>query len=130
MTRALLIATAALLFGFAMTASCGDKPKAPGCKGDKDCKSGQVCGDNKCVECNDDSQCKKGMRCSAHACIAGPQCTKDDQCPSGEVPPPASVQVPGASTLRAWLPVRPSTELTMVTPPGPAEPPKTWPPDV
>jgi peptidoglycan-associated lipoprotein len=85
MTRALLIATAALLFGFAMTASCGDKPKAPGCKGDKDCKNGQVCGDNKCVECNDDSQCKKGARCSAHACIAAPQCTKDEQCPSGEV---------------------------------------------
>ena len=88
MTRALLIATAALLFGFAMTATlegCGDKPKAPGCKGDKDCKSGQVCGDNKCVECNEDSQCAKGQRCSAHACVAGPQCTKDDQCPAGQV---------------------------------------------
>jgi peptidoglycan-associated lipoprotein len=66
-------------------AACGDHPKGPGCKTDKDCKAPLVCGDNKCVECNDDSQCTGGKHCSAHACIASTECTKDEQCPSGQV---------------------------------------------
>jgi peptidoglycan-associated lipoprotein len=61
---AILVAAFAMVLGFAMV-SCGDKPKAPGCKGDKDCG--------------------KGERCSAGACIAAPECTRDDQCPSGQV---------------------------------------------
>ena len=81
---AILVAAFALTFGFVIS-SCGDHPKGPGCKGDKDCKAPLVCGDNKCVECNDDAQCPKGKKCSAHACVAKPECTKDDQCPAGKV---------------------------------------------
>jgi peptidoglycan-associated lipoprotein len=65
--------------------SCGDSSKKPGCKGDKDCKDGKKCAENKCVECTEDSDCGKGKRCSANACIAAPECTKDDQCPAGQV---------------------------------------------
>ena len=82
---AVLVAACALLFGFALVASCGDKPKAPGCKGDKDCKDGLHCAVNKCVECTEDSQCGKGKRCSDNACVTAPECTKDDQCPNGQV---------------------------------------------
>jgi peptidoglycan-associated lipoprotein len=83
---AVLVAACALLLGFSMIASCGDKPKAPGsCKADKDCKDGQHCSENKCVECTEDSQCGKGKRCSSGACIAQPECTRDDQCPNGQV---------------------------------------------
>ena len=80
---AVLVAAAALLFAFVI--ACGDKPKAPGCKGDKDCKNGLVCAANKCVECSEDAQCPKGKRCEAHACVAKPQCLNDDQCPAGQV---------------------------------------------
>ena len=65
--------------------ACGSKPKKPGCKGDKDCKSPQVCVANKCVECRDDSQCTGGKHCSAGACVAKPMCINDDQCPTGQV---------------------------------------------
>ena len=76
------IAAAAML----MLVACGDKSKKPGCKGDKDCKKGQVCAANKCVECKDDKQCPAGKKCSANACVAGKsQCTRDDQCPTGQV---------------------------------------------
>ena len=83
---AVLVAACALLLSFGMTTGCGDKPKAPGsCKADKDCKKGQHCAANKCVECTEDSQCGKGKRCSSGACIAAPECTKDEQCPNGQV---------------------------------------------
>lgn len=81
---AVLVAAFALIFGFAIV-SCGDHPKGPGCKSDKDCKKPLVCGDNKCVECNQDADCPSGKQCQAHACVAKPQCTKDDQCPNGQV---------------------------------------------
>src|SRR5688572_18534985 len=81
---AFVVALLAMIFAFAL--GCGDKTKKPGsCKGDKDCKNGQVCDNNKCVECKTDANCPKGKRCSAGACIAAPECTKDDQCPSGQV---------------------------------------------
>lgn len=64
---------------------CGSKPKQPGCKGDKDCKDGQVCVENQCVECRDDTQCPAGKTCKAGACVAKAQCEKDDQCPLGQV---------------------------------------------
>ena len=66
-------------------AACGSKPKQPGCKVDKDCKNGQVCAANKCVECTDDAQCPKGKSCQANACVAKAQCINDEQCPSGQV---------------------------------------------
>lgn len=82
--RAVLVAGLALLLG--LLAGCGDKTKKPGsCSSAKDCKAGQVCDNNRCVECAEDSQCPQGQRCSANACIAAPECTKDDQCPAGKV---------------------------------------------
>ncbi|HEU0030973.1 MAG TPA: OmpA family protein [Kofleriaceae bacterium] len=63
---------------------CGDKSKKPGCKGDKDCKNGQVCAANKCVECTTDAQCGKGKKCSANACVVA-GCTSDAGCPTGQV---------------------------------------------
>jgi peptidoglycan-associated lipoprotein len=66
-------------------AACGSKPKQPGCKTDKDCKSPLVCSQNKCVECTEDSQCPKGKSCQANACVVKAQCINDDQCPSGQV---------------------------------------------
>jgi peptidoglycan-associated lipoprotein len=82
---AVLVAAFALLLGFSAI-SCGDKPKKPGsCKSEKDCKPGQHCSENQCVECTEDSHCGKGKRCASGACIAAPECTKDDQCPNGQV---------------------------------------------
>jgi peptidoglycan-associated lipoprotein len=80
----------ALLLGFAiLAASCGDKPKAPGCKGDKDCKKpgARKCSANKCVECVADAQCGKGKTCNlkTNACVVKPQCVKDDQRAAGQV---------------------------------------------
>jgi peptidoglycan-associated lipoprotein len=81
------MAAFAFLLGFALIAlSCGDKPKAPGCKGDKDCKSPLHCSMNKCVECTEDAHCGKGKKCSLeNACVIKPECEKDDQCEAGKV---------------------------------------------
>src|SRR5262245_18454069 len=79
--RAAPIAILALVLAM----GCGDKPKKPGCKGDKDCKNGLVCSSNKCDECRDDSQCSKGKKFVANAWLLKPQCEKDDQCPMGQV---------------------------------------------
>ena len=85
MTTAILVAAGALAFAF-VVASCGSKPKAAGtCGGDKDCKDGNVCSANKCVECKTDAQCGKGKKCSASACIAAAECVRDDQCPDNGV---------------------------------------------
>jgi len=78
---AILVAVAGLVIGFA----CSDPPKKPGCKGDKDCKNGLVCSDNKCVECKDNAQCPKGKTCQANACVTEPECVRDDQCTGGKV---------------------------------------------
>jgi peptidoglycan-associated lipoprotein len=69
----------------AVLAGCGSKPKQPGCKGDKDCKNGNVCSGNKCVECASDANCPAGKKCVANACVVKPQCERDDQCPLGQV---------------------------------------------
>ncbi|HWU87765.1 MAG TPA: OmpA family protein [Kofleriaceae bacterium] len=82
---AVLVVALAVALGGAL-AGCGDGTKKPGaCKADKDCKAGQVCFNNQCVECTQDAQCPKGKRCSANACVAAAECTKDDQCPAGKV---------------------------------------------
>ena len=82
---AILAAALAVVLGGAL-ASCGDKTQKPGsCKADKDCKAGQVCFENQCVECATDAQCPTGKKCSANACVAAAECTKDDQCPPGKV---------------------------------------------
>ncbi|MBS1122281.1 MAG: OmpA/MotB domain protein [Deltaproteobacteria bacterium] len=80
---AMLVAAVGLLIGFAI--SCGNPPKKPGCKADKDCKSGLVCSENKCVECAEDSQCPAGKRCDANACVTKPECVKDTDCTGGKV---------------------------------------------
>lgn len=82
-----LLAAMALLLGFAtIAASCGDKPKKPGsCNSAKDCKAGQQCFQNTCVECTEDAHCGAGKTCSANACVAKAECEKDDQCPAGQV---------------------------------------------
>lgn len=80
--RAAVIASSLAVL-LAMSA-CGSKPKAPGCKSDKDCTAGKVCAENRCVDCYSNEQCPKGQRCSAHACIAI-KCEHDDQCPDGLV---------------------------------------------
>lgn len=85
LATAMLVAAGALVFASVVT-SCGNKPKAPGtCATDKDCKDGNVCSANKCVECKSDDQCPKGKHCSANACIAAAECERDDQCPQGGV---------------------------------------------
>lgn len=81
----LLGALLAALLGLAVSA-CGDETKKPGsCKADKDCKPGQVCFENKCVDCKDDAGCPAGQKCSANACVAAAECKRDDQCPAGQV---------------------------------------------
>jgi peptidoglycan-associated lipoprotein len=80
-----LIAALAAVVGLIL-ASCGGESKKPGsCKADQDCKAGQVCVDNRCVECKEDAQCPQGQKCSANACVASAECTKDEQCPLGQV---------------------------------------------
>src|SRR6188474_3545951 len=81
---AALVAVFAFAIAF-VAASCGDKPKKPGCQGDKDCKDGLTCSANKCVECKTDLQCPKGKRCAANSCIAAAECERDDQCSEGKV---------------------------------------------
>lgn len=76
---------AAIMATMAFTISaCGNSPKGPGCKTDKDCSAGKVCASNRCVDCATDSDCPQGKRCSDFACIAS-QCLNDDQCPDGQV---------------------------------------------
>jgi peptidoglycan-associated lipoprotein len=82
---AVLVAAGALVLAFGMTGCPDKKPKDPSCKTDKDCKTGLVCADNKCVECGEDSDCPKGKRCSANACVTKPECERDDQCALGKV---------------------------------------------
>jgi len=78
------VAIFVLLLG--VVAGCGSKSKKPGsCKADKDCKNGQVCDNNKCVECKTDAQCPKGKKCSANACVAPTGCKADSECPNGQV---------------------------------------------
>lgn len=83
-TRRARAAVAATFFAFLVLAACGNTPKGPGCKTDKDCGAGKVCAVNRCVECNTDADCPKGKQCSAHACTAM-HCEHDDQCPAGLV---------------------------------------------
>jgi peptidoglycan-associated lipoprotein len=74
------------IFTGGLLGACGGEAKKPGaCKADQDCKPGQVCVGNRCVECATDGQCPKGQRCSANACVAAAECTRDDQCPMGKV---------------------------------------------
>ncbi len=91
--RARAVATAAGALLVCMMASFGacsggdKKPKTPVCHGNKDCKAGTVCVDNKCAECGADTDCPKGKRCDlkANACIEAPECKKDSDCTGGKV---------------------------------------------
>ena len=79
---AVLVTASALVLGF-VTSSCGPKPKGPECKGDKDCKDGLKCSENKCVQCTTDAHCGDGKKCEAGACVAAPECTKNSDCANG-----------------------------------------------
>ena len=83
--KVLIAAVAGLGLLLAFATSCGDHPKGPSCKTDKECKNGQVCADNKCVACKSDGQCGTGKRCSAGACIAAVECNSDHDCTGGRV---------------------------------------------
>ena len=81
---AILVAAFALLLA-SLLAGCPDKkPKAGSCKTTKDCKAGQVCVDNRCVQCGQDSDCKSGQQCKDFTCVAKAECERDDQCPVGK----------------------------------------------
>jgi len=82
--RAALVAVVCFVAAF-VAASCGNKPKATGCQGDKDCKDDTHCVANKCVECGTDLHCPKGKRCASGSCIAAAECERDDQCAEGKV---------------------------------------------
>ncbi|HRC56539.1 MAG TPA: OmpA family protein [Kofleriaceae bacterium] len=81
---AMTVAAFALLLA-SLLAGCPDKkPKAGSCKTTKDCKSPQVCVENRCVQCGKDSDCKDGQQCKDFTCVAKAECTRDDQCPVGK----------------------------------------------
>jgi peptidoglycan-associated lipoprotein len=86
---AVLLSAGATVLSAVLTlglAGCPDKrPKDPGCKTDKDCTTGLVCAENKCVECGADSDCPRGKRCSENACVAKPECEHDADCSLGRV---------------------------------------------
>jgi Cys-rich repeat protein len=67
---------------------CPDKrPKYPTCAGDKDCKAGEKCEDQKCIKvCKADSDCGEGKKCNAGTCEPIPGwCGGDGDCPNGGV---------------------------------------------
>lgn len=81
---AILLAALAMLLA-SLLAGCPDKkPKAGSCKTTKDCKAGQVCVENRCVQCGQDSDCDDGQRCKDFTCVAKAECERDDQCPVGK----------------------------------------------
>jgi peptidoglycan-associated lipoprotein len=77
--------TRALALLVCLLCACSDNSKKPGCKADKDCKTGQHCAENKCVECTEDAHCPKGKKCSANACVAAAECKSDAECKDGKV---------------------------------------------
>lgn len=81
------ILAAALVAAVVVLGGCGDKsPKYPTCKGDKDCKEGEVCVDQRCLQCGDDDDCPDGQRCDEGACVAPePACSSDTDCADGQV---------------------------------------------
>lgn len=81
---AAVVAAFALLFAFSLTGCPSKKPKDGNCKTTKDCKAGQVCFENRCVECGQDSDCESGEQCKDFTCVAKAQCERDDQCPVGK----------------------------------------------
>lgn len=75
----------AFIIGIAFaTGACGNSPKGPNCKSDKDCSTGKVCAFNRCVDCAADGDCPKGKRCSDFACVAA-TCQSDGDCADGQV---------------------------------------------
>jgi peptidoglycan-associated lipoprotein len=81
---AAVVAAFALLVAFGLAGCPSKKPKDGSCKTAKDCKAGQVCFENRCVECGQNSDCDAGEKCQDYACVAAAECTRDDQCPVGK----------------------------------------------
>ena len=51
------------------------------CSKDKDCRGGDVCDKNKCVECKSDKDCSKKDFCDRNKCV---QCTRNKDCKKNE----------------------------------------------
>jgi Cys-rich repeat protein len=51
------------------------------CKNDNDCKNGDVCDHNKCVECAKNKDCKNGKRCANNKCV---ECKKNSDCKNNQ----------------------------------------------
>jgi peptidoglycan-associated lipoprotein len=66
---------------------CPDKkPKYPTCKSDKDCRLGERCVNQKCVQCADDGDCGPGETCQANACVRRDGwCATDADCPDHKI---------------------------------------------
>jgi peptidoglycan-associated lipoprotein len=66
---------------------CGDKKaKYPSCGSDRDCKSGEHCVNQHCMQCAVDAHCAKGEECVSGACVlARGGCRRDADCRSGTV---------------------------------------------
>lgn len=73
------------LLAFSLAGCPSKQPKTAACKTDKECKDGNVCVANKCVECGTDADCDKGQTCKANACVAKPECERDSECTDGKV---------------------------------------------
>jgi peptidoglycan-associated lipoprotein len=80
-----IVAIGSMVAAFALAGCPSKKPQTAACKTDKECKNGNVCVANKCVECGSDTDCKKGQTCKANACVSKPECTKDSECSDGKV---------------------------------------------
>jgi hypothetical protein len=52
------------------------------CKNDKDCKNGDVCDHDKCVECAKNKDCKDDKRCENNKCV---ECKKNSDCKNDKV---------------------------------------------
>ena len=75
------------LFVCGILAACGaKKPVYPNCAGDNDCKRGEHCVEQKCLQCAVDSDCAPGQQCEGGGCkaIEG-WCSADGDCPSGQI---------------------------------------------
>lgn len=58
--------------------------KKAGCESDADCEDGQVCKNNQCVPCEADGECGEAGQCQNGKCLREGECTTDSDCPEDE----------------------------------------------
>jgi peptidoglycan-associated lipoprotein len=74
---------AALLAGVVgLFVGCSSKPaRYPVCGGDKDCRAGERCIDQRCRQCGDDSGCQSFEHCEQGGCVLDPgACRESSDC--------------------------------------------------